>query len=309
MSAKAVEDESITWIQDLWHQERPLTETFLEFLEVPFDFAVSHRPGARFGPKAIINALNGFGATNIDRRQNLGKLRPFNGGRVEVNHDFSKAYSAIEDVAGRLPNNATMIAIGGDHSITDPLLRGVMKRMTGKKIGLVMIDAHMDCRPPVAGKEHSGHWVYTARDVISFDAMAQIGISSPLYSMSYVEALEREGMLLRTAKEVQADPQGTWEAISKQLRSVDCVYVTVDIDCIDQAFAPGTSVPAPQGLYPREVSDLLFRLASSFKIAGFDLTEVSPPLDHGDQTVQLAASLIHEFWAGLAAAQDKNIYG
>jgi agmatinase len=83
-------------------------------------------------------------------------------------------------------------------------------------------------------------------------------------------------------------------------RSCSRCYITVDIDAIDQAFAPGTSVPATNGLYPYEVTELLFCLASRHDVFGFDLTEVSPPLDPTGATVALAADLIHHLWAGIA---------
>ncbi len=307
MDEKAVKDPSIKWTTDLWLSSYE-QDIGLGFLEVPFDYAVSHRPGARFGPAGILRALSTFGSTNLDRRQSLEAVGAFHFGTVSPNHDFKKSYSAIQDSANKIPSAWTMIALGGDHSITDPLLRGRLEKVKNKKVGLIMFDAHLDCRPPLVGQEHSGHWVYTASDIIDFNNMIVLGMSSPLYSLNYIQNLESKGALLRTPSEIRQNIQHTWDEICAKLCNVDYVYITVDIDCIDQAFAPGTSVPATNGLFPHEVGEFLYRIAKRFPVIGFDLTEVSPPLDHDMKTQTVAATLIHQFWAGAAARYESQGY-
>ncbi|MCG8421477.1 MAG: agmatinase family protein [Proteobacteria bacterium] len=305
---RVVEDPSVCWIADIW-QAVPEGPSGLAFIEVPFDYAVSHRPGARFAPAAILNALGALATTNLDRRQDVAVLPCFRLGTVAPDHDFERAYAKIEAAALEAPADWTLISIGGDHSITDPLLRATKKRFSHAEIGLVHIDAHLDCRPPRKGQEHSGHWVYTASDVISFERMAQLGVSAPVYSLEYVAELEAKGVLLRTTSEMRRDPQLVREELTHRLDGVDGLYITLDIDAIDQAFAPGTSVPCTNGLFPYEVMDLLFLLGARYRILGFDLTEVSPPLDQTGATVALAAELIHHLWAGIAAHLTAVIRG
>ncbi|WP_186646208.1 agmatinase family protein [Fluviispira vulneris] len=302
---KAVEDNSITWIKDLWIKDPPKLNYGLSFLEVPFDYAVSSRPGARFGPKAILEALNSLSATNLDRRVDLSKIPIFHMGSVLPNHNFKLAYESIYKAALKTPHNYTLVTLGGDHSITDPLLRAIQEQHSSKKIGLVMIDAHLDCREPIIGNEHSGHWVHTASDIICFKNMVQLGASSPLYNLSYIDKLEKNGVMIKTPSEIRRSGTFLFEEISTQLRNTDGLYITLDIDALDQAFAPGTSVPASHGLYPQEVFDIVFHLAKNYPIFGFDITEVSPPLDENFKTVQLAAMILQQFWAGYALRNYK----
>jgi len=299
MSARVVEDPSVRWISSLW-QDKAADPYGLAFLGVPFDYAVSHRPGARFAPAAVLTALDALGSTNLDRRQDIAGVPCVRLGSVEPDHNFPLAYRRIEEAALAAPAGWTLVSIGGDHSITDPLLRATRRRFPGRDIGLVQIDAHLDCRPPRVGQEHSGHWVHTAADVIPFARMAQLGISAPIYSLGYVRELEQKGVLLRSPSQMRREPAALVEQLLALRDGADGIYITVDIDAIDQAFAPGTSVPAANGLFPHEVTDLLFLLASRHDVVGFDLTEVSPPLDPSGATVAVAAELIHHVWAGIA---------
>ncbi len=303
---KVVQDPSVAWLSDNWVKELP-SNNMLTFgiLRIPFDFAVSHRPGARFGPAAIVSALNGFSLHCTDKRVNLESVRFLDLGEVDIVHSLSESYQNIERAVRALPSGIKPIFLGGDHSITDPLFRGLLARSCGKKIGIIVFDAHLDSRPPIAGREHSGHWMHTLSDVIDYSKTAQLGINAPIYSEQYMRSAEENGVLVRTPYEIRRRgwSETVKEAVEHVSRGTDGIYLSIDIDCLDQAFAPGTSVPNPSGLLPHEVADAIFEVSSMANVVGFDITEVSPPLDQQDHTSQLAAHLTLNHIAGTVVGE------
>lgn len=148
MTDKVVQDPSVKWLSDAWIDElgKIPGDRCVEVIEIPFDYAVSHRPGARFGPAAIIEALNGFSLYCTDKRVDLSALRFKRSRTVSVSHDFPSTYSSIEQAAAALDHSTAPIFLGGDHSITDPILRGLLKHTSGRRVGLIVFDAHLGTR-------------------------------------------------------------------------------------------------------------------------------------------------------------------
>jgi agmatinase len=305
---KVVHDPSVRWISDSWvTEDRPDGDPTFSVLRVPFDYAVSYRPGTRFGPQALVAALNELSLYCTDKRVSLANTRFLDLGEVEVVHSLEDTYRNIAHAAASAPPAASPIFLGGDHSITDPIVRGLRERSGGRKIGLVVFDAHFDSRDPVPGKEHSGHWMRTLADVVDYRAVAQLGIGSYLYSEEYMQQAESSGVMVWTPYEIRKAgwPQVLERVVDHVAGAADCVYVSVDIDCVDQAFAPGTSAPNPSGLFPHEVIDAVFELSASVEVAGFDLVEVSPPLDRLESTTRVGASIVLNHVAGVVARRTR----
>ncbi|MDA4845241.1 agmatinase family protein [Hoeflea poritis] len=298
-----VRDETVTWIKDKWappDEDGPSDPVF-GFLSVPFDFAVSHRPGCRFGPESILAALNGYTAYCADKRVSLERAGFANFGAVDIVRSFEQSYQNIRNEVAAFPNHISPIILGGDHSISDPCVRGAIDRNGGRCMGLLVIDAHFDSREPIPGKEHSGHWMHTLGDVIDYSKVAQLGINAPIYSEAYMQAAQTRGVYVATPYDIRTSGQRAVveEAIAHVTAGTDGVYLTVDIDAVDQAFAPGTSVPNPCGLLAHEVVDMVYEIAASGYVRVFDLTEVSPPLDRDGMTSQLAAGIVMNYMAGV----------
>ncbi|KLL12708.1 agmatinase family protein [Protofrankia sp. BMG5.30] len=305
MHTKVVDDPTIRWVADSWVDQTTPDDTVFSFLRIPFDYAVSHRPGTRFGPEGILTAFNGFSLYCTDKRVSLDHVRLVDLGRVDVVHSLPETYANITEAVARIPPEQHPVFLGGDHSIADPIFRGLLRRNPGRRFGLIVFDAHFDARPPIPGKEHSGHWMKTLEDVIDYSVTAQLGISAPIYSEYYMRSAEEQGVLVRTPYEIR---RRGWretleEAISHVSRDTDGVYISVDIDCLDQAFAPGTSVPNGSGLLTHEVADAVFEISGAVPVVGIDINEVSPPLDRLDQTSQLAAHLLLNHMAGVVAGK------
>ena len=303
---KVVQDPSVGWIADSWVPEpAPDGLTTFSVLRMPFDHAVSHRPGARFGPDSILKNLNEFALYCTDKRVSLRDVRFLDLGESDAFHSLPDTYRSAAAAVEAIPVGTHPVFLGGDHSLTDPIVRGLQRRAGGARFGLIDFDAHFDSRDPLAGREHSGHWMRTLADVLDYTVVAQLGISSNLYSEDYMQRAESGGVLVRTMYDIRR--QGWRETVEEVVRHVstgtDGVYITVDIDCVDQAFASGTSVPNPSGFLAHEVIDAVYELSAATDVVGLDIMEVSPPLDPSDNTARVAAYLALNHVAGVVTRQ------
>ncbi|MBJ6362836.1 agmatinase family protein [Paenibacillus sp. GCM10012307] len=298
---KVVNDITVKWLADHWSPIDLFKDLSFGFLSVPFDYAVSHRPGTRIGPQTILETLNSYSLYLSDKRVSLEDATLTDLGSVDIVHDMNQSYRNIEYAASTVPENYTPIFLGGDHSITDPIIRGMNKRIGSDSLGIIMFDTHFDFRDPIPGKEHSGHWLKTLEDEIDYNSLAIIGISAPIYSAAYMDELERRGALIKTVYDFRRQGRDAVlnEVTNHVLKHTDGIYFTIDIDSIDQGFAPGCSVPNPNGLFPHEIMDSVFEIASTCPVYGMDIVEVSPWLDNAQNfTSHIASHIIMNFIAG-----------
>jgi len=301
--SRVVEDETLVWLGDRWTTDMTQrgTPTF-GILRIPFDYAVSSRPGARYGPAAICETLRGFSAYSADKRVSFEGATVLDFGEVEASHSLPDSYERIKKAVAELPKDVNPVFLGGDHSITDPVIRGLLQR-EDQPFGLIVFDAHFDSRVPVPGHEHSGHWMYTVRDVFSHEHSVQIGINAPIYSEAYMRDAQAQGVFVLTPYDLRHMGWENWwrQALAHATGNGQRgVYISVDIDALDESVASGTAVPNPMGLSARDVADAIYEFSSGSRVVGLDITEVSPPLDSTGSTVQVAAHLLHNYWAGLA---------
>jgi agmatinase len=305
-------DPTLEWFREKWISTDTVngndSPTF-GFLSIPFDYAVSHRPGCRFGPEKILEALNACSLYCADKRVSLSGMQLVRYPTVDVVHSLEQSYSNIRQAVANIPNSVRPIILGGDHSITDPAIRGMFDRKPNSKIGIIVFDAHFDSREPTVGKEHSGHWMHTLADTIDYAKTVQIGINAPIYSETYLRTAEEAGVLIITPYDVrrQGWKESIQEAIFHASNEVDGIYLSVDIDSIDLAYAPGTSVPNVGGLMAHEILDAVFEIAAKAPVIGMDITEVSPPLDQNDMTSKLAAQIVLNFLAGVVTQKARSI--
>lgn len=197
--------------------------------------------------------------------------------------------------AGALP-----VLVGGDHSVTLPALRAVAARRG--PVAVVHLDAHLDTSGPETWGDdhHHGTPMRHALDegLIADTALIHVGIRGPRASAEEDALTRSRGNRIISADEV-AD-RGAPRVVAELRERIGTrpVYISIDVDAIDPAFAPGTGTPVPGGLTAREALAIVRGLAA-LDIAGVDVVEVCPPLDHADVTSHLAAALLFE---GMAAA-------
>ena len=272
---------------------------------VPFDGAVTNRPGARFGPgevrRASLMLCDGlhphFGVSPLPMLGDGGDMRLPNASAL------SEVRARITSQAAGLMARHHCVFIGGDHSVTLALLRAAHARHG--PLALVHFDAHCDTWQDHFG-EPSGHgtWTYEAiaEGLVDARDTVQIGLRSS-GDRAAREYVRDQGGLIFTARELRGRDgvglQPVVDQIVQRLGGRPC-YLTLDIDCLDPAFAPGTGTPEPGGLATSQVLTLLEELAGLNMVA-MDCVEVAPAYDHAELTSQAAACFVWTYLCGQIA--------
>jgi agmatinase len=273
---------------------------------VPFDSTVTYRPGARFGPREIRVQSALIRPYNPELKVDpFSKLKIADMGDVETNPlSVDETVESIFQFVGRLcGHNVTPVAVGGDHTITLPILRA-MKKKHGP-VSVVHFDAHTDTWDDHYGVKLShGTWLRRAMEegLIRGDKTFQIGLRGQLFSANDFDFAIGSGFRQITSEEIRK--LGT-EWLSEQMVSLreSPVYISLDIDWIDPAFAPGTGVPQVGGPDSYEAVQAL-RGLKGLNIVGVDVVEVCPPYDSANITSILAANLLYEMLCVLPGADE-----
>jgi guanidinopropionase len=253
---------------------------------VPFDGGVSYRPGARFAPAKVREVSSLGRGFNWARGEDVFKrLRVADTGDCStVPIDLAQTYQKIEQHFGQiLASKKRFVAVGGDHSITLPLLRAVHRHL-GQPVSLIHFDAHLDTYPAAWGQEyHHGAFARHAVEEGLIDPLTsvQIGLRGPLAGGEDLEFVKKHGLRSITVDDIRIPGL---EAFLKTLPTFKGpTYITYDIDCLDPAYAPGTGTPVVGGLTSYEVQRI-FRTLEIENLVACDLVELSPPYDHSDIT-------------------------
>lgn len=273
---------------------------------IAWDGAVTNRPGARFGPRAIRDASHmlcdaihpHFDVTPIGRLGDAGDL-------VLPNTSLAGMRDAMAAPVERLIRSHHMCWLGGDHSMTLPLLRAYRQHL-GCPLAVIHLDAHCDTWQDHFG-EPSGHgtWVAEAfrEGLVVPGCFTQIGIRSAgvreardyvqhqggrIFTARMLRGLEGPAQLAPVVGEIR-------ERIAAHGRPP--VYLSLDIDCLDPAFAPGTGTPEPGGMGTNQVLTLLEEL-HDLPFVGMDCVEVAPAYDHAELTSQAAAAFVWTYLCG-----------
>ncbi len=272
---------------------------------VAFDGAVTHRPGARFGPSDIRRAslMLCDGIHPLFDVSPLGWLGDAFDMRLPNASPLSEVRAHIQRQAAALMARHHCVFLGGDHSVTLPLLRAA--RAQHGELALVHFDAHCDTWTDHFG-EPSGHgtWTYEAiaEGLVSPRQTVQIGLRSS-GARAAREYVQDQGGLIFTARQLRGlDGAGLTPVVNDikaRLAGRPC-YITLDIDCLDPAFAPGTGTPEPGGLSSSQVLTLLEGL-SALDCIGMDCVEVAPAYDHAELTSTVAATLVWTYLCGQVA--------
>ena len=265
-------------------------------LGIPFDGATSFRKGAALAPDRI-RSITPHIAPFTEDGVSLTDMQIRDYGDIAVDLDWERYFQQVQDAAQAiLTQHPFTIFIGGDHSVTIPLTRA-FDATRNEPFGIIHIDAHTDLMDTFEG--HAWSHASTARRYLECTHLAPdhvifIGIRSWL--QEELDVLDQyPGITVHNARSVyQQGILAIADAVIQQLAGLNSIYLTLDIDCLDPAFAPGTGTPEAGGLSTRELLSLLGALFTDLPITAMDIVEVSPPLDHSDITSMAAIKIVYE---------------
>ena len=256
---------------------------------VPFDRTTSFRPGARFGPDSIRMHSWNFESYDLETAVDLSDVAIHDLGNTE---EFGSAGDMVRSLreemrpiyaAGKVP-----IVLGGDHACSPPSVEAYPE--SAPSLGVIYLDAHMDFRASYLGEPRS-HACSSRRILEKVGARNIVVLGVRSVSREEIDDNKGIGMSYVTAHEITHD--GIAAAVQKafNMLKTERIYISLDIDAIDPAYASGTGTPEPFGLTPRDVKYVIDQAAP--RLAGLDIMEVSPHYDNGNTSV-LAARLARE---------------
>ena len=277
---------------------------------VPFDSGVSYRPGARFGPTHVREA------SRLLRPYNPAlDVSPFDiaqvadAGDIAVNpFNIHEAIETIEAAAVELTMNDTaLVTIGGDHTIALPLLRAAAQKHG--PVALVHFDAHLDTWDTYFGAEYTHGTPFSRaveEGILDTEALSHVGTRGPLYGKKDLEDDRRFGFGIVTSSDIYY--QGVVEVVDKLRQRLGNrpVYVSIDIDVLDPAHAPGTGTPEAGGMTSRELLEIL-RGFRGLNLIGADVVEVAPAYDHAEITSVAAAHVAYDLVSLLAMRHEERV--
>lgn len=275
----------------------------------PYDNSTTNRPGARFGPRAIRSQAYEPGTYHMDLGVEIfDELEVVDFGDAHCPHgqtDVSLANikARVAEVASR---GIVPITIGGDHSITWPAATAVAEARGFGNVGLVHFDAHADTAEIIDGNLAS-HGTPMRRLIesgaIPGTHFVQVGLRGYWPPKEVFDWMRDKGMRWHTMDEIwnRGFKQVMDDAVAEALSAADHLYISIDVDSLDPAFAPGTGTPEPGGILSSDLLRMVRRLCLEHSVVGIDIVEVAPAYDVSDLTVNVAHRLAFECLAGLAA--------
>jgi agmatinase len=276
--------------------ERSAADASFCIAGIPYDIGTTNRSGARFGPAAIRQASRML----VDGDHPHRWIDPAALSVADVG-DFHIVLGDIQASLALIEQQASardhLISLGGDHSVTLPLLRSAAKKR-GAPLALAHFDAHVDTWPDNFGQRYAHGSVFfhaIEEQLIDPKRTVQIGIRSPVQRDVYDWTIAK-GVTIIDAQDVhERGPKSVAERATAVLGDGPA-YLSFDIDVLDPAFAPGTGTPEIGGLASWQMQAILRRLGG-VDFVGMDVVEVSPPYDHAEITALAAATVVWEYLA------------
>jgi agmatinase len=276
----------------------------------PTDERVSARPGTRFGPREIRNAWEGGGEPRrwhvdlgIDPFEEL-EVVDFGDAEV-VPSDPYASHRAIKEAVGAIVDaGAVPIVLGGDHSIAFPDIAAVAERLEAGALAVVQFDTHADTATDLWGVEYSHGSPFrhlVDRDLLRGERLVQVGLRGYWPFPEEFAWMRERGLRWHRMEEIiERGIDAVVGDVLGEIEDASALFLSVDIDCLDPAFAPGTGTPEPGGMSTRELLRAVRRLTVERGMVGMEVVEVSPPYDSAGITAIAAHQVVLEALSGLA---------
>ncbi len=276
-------------------------------LGAPTDELVTNRPGARFGPRAIRNADYLWGSSRPGMDVGLDPfevLTVVDHGDIEVVPGYAEPiHRALKEAVASIRSaGAVPLVLGGDHSIAHPDVGAVAASVAPELLGLIHFDAHADDAYEEPRLNHGTPLrLLVEEGSLRGEHIVQVGLRGYWPPPSDFEWARSQGFRWHLMEEViERGADDVVGDVLEEMNDVRHVFLSVDVDVCDPAFAPGTGTPEPGGMQARELLRAVRRIASALPIAGAEVVEVSPPYDQAEITALLAHRVIVEVLSGMA---------
>jgi len=264
---------------------------------VPFDSGVSYRPGARFGPAAVREASRLLRPYHPELDVSpFAERQVVDAGDIAVNpFNIGEAIETLQQEAEALQADGTrLVTVGGDHTIALPLLRAAAKKHG--PVALLHFDAHLDTWDTYFGEPYTHGTPFrraSEEGILDTSALSHVGTRGPLYGKRDLEEDRRLGFGIVTSGDVlRRGVAETVDALRQRIGDRP-LYVSVDIDVLDPAHAPGTGTPEAGGLTSRELLEIL-RGLRDLNLVGADVVELAPAYDHAEITAIAASHVAYD---------------
>jgi agmatinase len=255
-------------------------------LGVPFDVTATYRSGARFAPLAIREASLNIETHSFRTDMDIEDVKIHDVGDLNIVGRVDETLKRLELVAKELLNaKKTPVVIGGEHTIALGVMRGV-----GKDAAVVSFDAHLDLRDEYMGRTVS-HTTFMRRLNEQVRPPKILEIGTRAVCKEELEYAEKSNIEFLTVQQIRKDGiEKTVHAAKKLLADREKIYLTIDMDVLDPAFAPAVQNPEPDGLDIHTLLDILCKVCDH-RIVAFDLVEVAPHYDNGVTAIQAAKTM------------------
>lgn len=266
------------------------------------------RPGAAEAPAAIRHWLYRLTPWDAVHETDLAALDLLDLGNVRCDGDLEESQQALAEViAAILTADAVPIVLGGGHETAYGHYLGYVR--AGRPVAIVNIDAHLDVRPLLAGRGHSGSPFRQALEhptqPLPGDRYAVLGAQPQSVSREHQLYVQNKGGVIRWAEQTRDCLESTFRSECQRLTlTTDSVYLTLDSDVIRQADVPGVSAPNPLGLPGGEVRACAAAAGSNRRVSSFDLVEINPSFDRDGQSARWAAAVVWHFLSGLSRRRE-----
>ncbi|AOY75995.1 agmatinase [Clostridium formicaceticum] len=279
-----------------------IDEADIIVLGIPFDSAVSNRKGAAEAPDKL-RELSRILPPVTEEGLLLRNFKVYDHENVEITLDWEKYFKQVEETAFSLMKTGkTCLFIGGDHAVTIPLETAFAKIHKEEKIGIIHFDSHPDIIDTYDG--HPWSHACTQRRALEIKNIAPedltfVGLRSYMEEeLAYFE--KHPEIKIIGAREVyRKGIDYVIEVLKEKYKDYTKLYITLDIDVLDPAFAPGTGTPEAGGLSTRELMEVVREIILTLPVAVVDVVEVAPPLDTSDITSWAALKIIYEIFGAV----------
>jgi len=284
-----------------------VTHADVAVVGVPFDSGVSYRPGARFGPAAVREASRLLRPYHPELDVSpFAERQVVDAGDIAVNpFNIGEAIETLQQEAEALQANGTrLVTVGGDHTIALPLLRAAAKQHG--PVALLHFDAHLDTWDTYFGEPYTHGTPFrraSEEGILDTSALSHVGTRGPLYGKRDLEEDRRLGFGIVTSGDVMR--RGVAETVDALRQRIGDrpLYVSVDIDVLDPAHAPGTGTPEAGGLTSRELLEIL-RGLRDLNLIGADVVELAPAYDHAEITAIAASHVAYDLVSLLSMGKN-----